>query len=55
MNAAKIITVQEYKLLFVLKLSTGTKFKNINTEKLEINIYSVKAKSQAGNIWVKHI
>ena len=41
-NAAEKITVQDYN-------------KNQNIIWLEVHINVVKAKSQAGNIWVKHI
>ena len=41
-NAAKIITVQDYN-----------DYKQIMW--MEVFIYSVKAKNQAGNKWVKHI
>ena len=41
-NAAKIITVQNYN-------------NNKKIMWMEVFIYSVKTKSQAGNIWVKHI
>ena len=42
MNAVKTITVQGYKCTKILMW-------------MEVHIYNVKATSQAGNIWVKHI
>ena len=47
---AEIITVQEIKKIKKLKLK---KLKKLIW--MEVGIYSVKAKSQAGNKWVKDI
>ena len=46
MNATKIITLQDHKMLF----KTHKKLMW-----MQVHIYSVKAKSQAGNVWVKDI
>ena len=42
LNAAKIITIQDYK--HAQKLMT-----------VEVHIHSVKAERQAGNLWVKYV
>ena len=41
MNSAEVTTVQDYKCTKLMWM--------------EVQIYSVKAKSQPGNIWVKDI
>ena len=50
MNAAEIITVQDYK-----HTHTHTHTHTHKIMQMEVHIYGVKATSQAGNIWVKDI